>query len=227
MGSTQSYHWTVRLTTDEQFEKIEQYFPDTVFGAYVVESGNETGKRHYHIALSFKEPKSRNQLNKQISAFFPQSGNEYRAIKLWKSGNDLASDDFLQYMHKSNRPSFWGTRVGLKTHEEYESLARQVSRAVKKHQTMLDDMLVEITKMVREQLSDADIRNMGISRIRTLVVDCYYDFHMSNKRKFKSIYHIGTDLMNIIAMLDAPAGRDSIKAAMRAQLSRFDEPINF
>lgn len=223
MGSTQSYHWTVRLTTDEQFDKLEKYFPDTEFGAYVVENGNETGKRHYHIALTFKEPKTRNQLNKQISVFFKHSGNEYRAIKLWKTGSDLASDDFIQYMHKAHRPSFWGTRLGLKTHEEYESLARQVSRAVKKHQTMLDDMLMEVAQKVKEQMSDADVRNLPIHQIRRMVIDCYYDFHMQNKRKFKSVYHIGTDLMNIIALLETRAGVDSIKGAMMAQLTRFDE----
>ena len=125
-------------------------------------------------------------------------------------------------MHKSARPVFWGTRIGLKTHEEYEHLAKQVSRAIKKHQTMLDDMLMEVADTVRSQLTHADLKDMPIYRLRQMVIDSYYDFHMTNKRRFKSDFHMKTDLVNIIALIGGETAVKSIKATMMNQLARFD-----
>lgn len=222
MGSTKSYHWLVRLTTDDVYD-FPTLFGNTVFGAYVYEKGGKTAKSHVHLAISFVDCITRNQLNKLVTAFFDKTGNEYRSFKIWKSGDDLANDSFLQYMHKDGDPVMWGSRLGLRTPDEYRHMARSVAKAIKQHQTLLDDMLNEVASRVREKYSDYDLRPIG--QLRQAVVDAYYDFHIVNKRKFKSIYHIGTDLVNIMAIIGTPASIDSIKSAMMMQLTKFDKDL--
>lgn len=225
MGSITSNHWAFRLTTDDEID-FKSKFPEAVFGIYVAEEGGETGKRHYHVGLSFKEAVTRNALNRMISAFFEQKGNGYRSLKKWMTGGDLSRDRYIIYLYKSgNEVVRWGTAINLQTPEVYRLMSREITAAVTRQRTFTDKMMDEVFEDFKIQLSG--YKSYQISQYREIAVKTYLDWHKANGRRLKGVYLIVNDVNNIIWRLDRPEIDKFYEDRIVRQIARqdiFNEP---
>lgn len=152
MGSVKSQTWAIRFTHPEDAEmKFEELFKDNyIWLAYVKETGKTDENPHYHVLINLKVVLTRNGFIKQIRKWFPHAGNAHFSMKVW-DGNDRA----FQYLHKENVPLTFGTRLQLRTTDEYVENARAEPKAfMRKQKQSYDELLANcVAEWNTQQLS--------------------------------------------------------------------------
>lgn len=195
-------HWTVRLFTDDVIQFGEQHFPGSYFGIYVDEIGTLNKRRHYHIAVSFKQPVTNKELTAMLDKAFPHlTGNENRQKKQWRTGQDLSTDKWIQYMFKQNTPTKWGHRDDWPGDEYFEeqsmlkSAEIKVKKESRKKEGQLPQVITDVLAIVKSKTNTVYGQS---SSLLSIVVDEYFAYHERTQRRLKGTYMMKTDIENIM-----------------------------
>lgn len=148
----QSYAWAGRITTDDEFKFEEmEALSGWTFMAYVVEKGTQSGKRHYHVNVVYPTTLTKNKIDYKFKKAMPELvGNGKKSVIPWKTFDDLESDTLLQYMHKENRPKFFGQLMGVQTHEEYERRCQVYRDQLKKRKAKKEEIVDHCISKIQE-----------------------------------------------------------------------------
>lgn len=211
MGTrTKSIHWAIRITTDDDMQ-FENLLTNYDWLAYVVESGTKSGRRHYHLAVTFPTTYNNNQMHKYIDAWFSLRGNANRAIKVWDG-----DDAYIRYLHKENRPKFFGSRLNVKTHEEYIKMEKEYSLENRRKQKL--DLYEGVKQLVYSRYSHSYLMNLrgdDLYDFKGVVVDAYLTYHCENRLRLKNRMLMKTDLQNIVFEMKIPSYRAYLKNVLK------------